>query len=96
MSAKNSTAVSTIPRAERTGNLDVVTEAHVTRIDVDADGRAAGVQYLKGGETYIQPAAAVLLAGYTYENARLLLLSTSDRFSARPREQSAAKSAATT
>ena len=35
------------------------------------------MQYLKGGETYIQPAAVVLLAGYTYENTRLLLLSTS-------------------
>jgi gluconate 2-dehydrogenase alpha chain len=75
--AKNSTAVSTIPRAERTGNLTVVTEAHVTRIDVDGEGRAAGVQYVKGGEAYIQPAAVVLLAGYTYENVRLLLLSTS-------------------
>jgi gluconate 2-dehydrogenase alpha chain len=78
--AKNSTAVSTIPRAEQTGNLRVVTEAHVTRIDVDADGRAAGVQYLKDGETYIQPASVVLLAGYTYENVRLLLLSTSTAY----------------
>jgi gluconate 2-dehydrogenase alpha chain len=77
VSAKNSTAVSTIPRAEATGNLSIVTEAHVTRIDVDAEGRAAGVQYVKGGETFIQPAAVVLLAGYTYENTRLLLLSTS-------------------
>ena len=80
VSAKGSTAVSTIPRAQATGHLDVVTEAHVTRIDVDADGRAAGVQYLKNGETYIQPAAAVLLACYTYENSRLLLLSSSDAF----------------
>jgi gluconate 2-dehydrogenase alpha chain len=80
VSAKNSTAVSTIPRAERTGHLSVVTEAHVTRIDVGGDGRAAGVQYVKGGETYIQPAAVVLLAGYTYENARLLLLSTSPKY----------------
>jgi gluconate 2-dehydrogenase alpha chain len=80
VSAKNSTAVSTIPRAERTGYLSVVTEAHVTRIDVDGDGRAAGVQYVKGGETYIQPAAVVLLAGYTYENTRLLLLSTSAKY----------------
>ena len=95
-SAKNSTAVSTIPRAEATGKLAVVTEAHVTRIDVDADGRAAGVQYLKGGETYIQPAAVVLLAGYTYENARLLLLSTSARVSARAREQPRPGRAATT
>jgi len=77
VSAKCSTAVTTIPRAEATGNLSVVTEAHVTRIDVDREGRAAGVQYLKGGETYIQPASVVLLAGYTYENTRLLLLSKS-------------------
>ncbi len=80
VSAKGSTAVSTIPRAQATGHLDVVTEAHVTRIDVDADGRAAGVQYLKNGETYVQPAGAVLLACYTYENSRLLLLSSSDAF----------------
>jgi gluconate 2-dehydrogenase alpha chain len=80
VSAKNSTAVTTIPRAEQTGNLGVVTEAHVTRIDVDGEGRASGVQYLKDGETYVQPAAVVLLAGYTYENTRLLLLSTSPAF----------------
>jgi gluconate 2-dehydrogenase alpha chain len=80
VSAKNSTAVSTIPRAEQTGNLTIVTEAHVTRIDVDGEGRAAGVQYLKDGEVYIQPASIVLLAGYTYENTRLLLLSSSDAY----------------
>ena len=77
VSAKGSTAVSTIPRAEQTGNLTIVTQAHVTRIDVDGDGRATGVQYLKGGEVYVQPASVVLLAGYTYENTRLLLLSSS-------------------
>jgi len=80
VSAKSSTAVSTIPRAQASGHLDIVTEAHVTRIDVDSHGRTAGVQYRRGGETYIQPAAAVLLAGYTYENTRLLLLSSSRRY----------------
>ena len=80
VSAKNSTAVSTIPRAQASGHLDVVTEAHVTRIDVGRDRRVTGVQYRKGGETYVQPCAAVLLASYTYENTRLLLLSTSDDF----------------
>ena len=74
--------MSTIPRAQKTGNLDVVTEAQVTRIDVDREGRASGVQYLKGGETYIQPAAVVLLASYTYENVRLLLLSSSAAYPA--------------
>jgi gluconate 2-dehydrogenase alpha chain len=37
----------------------------------------SGVVYLQGGETYFQPADVVLLASYTYENVRLLLLSTS-------------------
>jgi gluconate 2-dehydrogenase alpha chain len=78
--AKSSTAVSTIPPAQQTGNLDVVTEAHVTRIRVDGEGRASGVEYLRNGETYIQPADAVLLASYTYENVRLLLLSTSPAY----------------
>ena len=80
VSAKNSTAVSTIPRAERTGNLEIVTEAHVTRIRVDRDGRASGAEYIRNGEAYVQPADVVLLACYTYENTRLLLLSTSAAF----------------
>jgi len=80
VSAKNSTAVTTIPRAERTGRLDVVTEAHVTRVRVDREGRASGVEYLKDGEVYIQPADVVLLACYTYENIRVLLLSSSDAY----------------
>ena len=75
--AKSSTAVSTIPRAQETGRLTVVTRAHVTSIDADGNGRVSGVTYLKDGETYVQPADAVLLASYTYENVRLLLLSTS-------------------
>ena len=78
--AKNSTAVSTIPKAQKTGNLRIVTEAHVTRVHVDKDGRASAVEYLKNGEVYLQPADVILLAGYTYENVRLLLLSSSDAY----------------
>ena len=40
VSAKNSTAVTTIPRAQATGRLDVVAEATVTTIEVDANGRS--------------------------------------------------------
>jgi len=80
VSAKGSTAVTTIPKAQRTKRLTVVTEAHVTAINVDSQGRASGVTYLKGGTEYFQPAGIVLLAGYTYENVRLLLLSTSAGF----------------
>ncbi len=78
--AKNSTAVSTIPRARATGNLDVVTHARVSRIVTDGYGRVTGVRYEKGGQQYLQPASAVLLGSYTYENVRLLLLSTSRAF----------------
>jgi gluconate 2-dehydrogenase alpha chain len=79
--AKNSTAVSTIPKAQATGRLTVVTQAIVTSVAVDdRSGRVRGVIYLKGGEEYVQPADVVLLAGYTYENVRLLLLSKSKPF----------------
>ncbi|HZR23012.1 MAG TPA: GMC family oxidoreductase [Vicinamibacterales bacterium] len=78
--AKNSTMVTTIPRAQATGRLKVVTRAHVTRIEVDANGLATGVTYLTDGTEYFQPAKVVLLASYTYENVRLLLLSKSKAF----------------
>jgi gluconate 2-dehydrogenase alpha chain len=80
VNAKASPHTTTIPRALETGRLTVVTRAHVTGIDVDANGRATGVRYVTDGEEIIQPAQVVLLAGYTYENIRLLLLSTSPAF----------------
>jgi gluconate 2-dehydrogenase alpha chain len=52
----------------------------VIRIDVNDAGRVTGVSYLKGGTEYFQPADVVLLASYTYENVRLLLLSKSKAF----------------
>ncbi|HKT79500.1 MAG TPA: GMC family oxidoreductase [Vicinamibacterales bacterium] len=75
--AKNSTAVSTVPRAQATGHLQVVTEARVTTIEVDDQGRVSGVTYVMNGTEYFQPAKVVLLASHTYENIRLLLLSVS-------------------
>jgi gluconate 2-dehydrogenase alpha chain len=76
--AKNATHVTTIPRAQATGNLDVVTRAHVTKIAVDdRTGLATGVSYVTDGEEFFQPASVVLVASYTYENSRLLLLSKS-------------------
>ncbi len=75
--AKSSTAVATIPKAMDTGRLTVVTQAHTTTIEVDGDGRATGVNYIKNGQEYCQPADVVLLASYVYENVRMLLLSKS-------------------
>jgi len=78
--AKNSPAVTTIPRAETTGRLSVVTHATVTKIETDNNGRVTGVTYLQDREEYFQPARFVFLSTYTYENVRLLLLSKSRAF----------------
>jgi len=78
--AKSSTAFTTIPKAQATGNLDVVTFARVTNIVTDNNGKVKGVDYVRGNETYFQPASVVLLASYAYENVRLLLLSKSRAF----------------
>src|SRR5580704_4608131 len=75
--AKSSTAVTTIPKAQATGRLKVVTRAHATTLDVDSNGRCTGVSYVTDGVEYFQPARVALLASYTYENVRLLLLSKS-------------------
>ena len=72
--------MTTIPRAQATGRLKVVTHATVTSIEVDGEGRATGVNYLADKTEYFQPAKVVLLASYTYENVRLLLLSRSKAF----------------
>ncbi len=78
--AKGSPNVTTIPKAMATRNLTVVTGARVTRIEVDRQGRATGVVYVKGDMEYFQPANVVILSAYTYENVRLLLLSKSPGF----------------
>jgi gluconate 2-dehydrogenase alpha chain len=81
VNAKNSTAVSTIPKAMATKRLDVVTRATVTSVAVDeSSGRVTGVVYVRDGREYFQPAEVVLLASYTYENVRQLLLSKSRAF----------------
>jgi gluconate 2-dehydrogenase alpha chain len=72
--------VTTIPAAQKTRNLTIVERAHVTRILADANGKVTGVQYLRDGREYFQPAKVVLVAAYTYENVRLLLLSKSKAY----------------
>jgi len=74
---KNSTAVTTIPEAVKTKNLKIFDNAQVTRIEAAPDGKASGVTYIRGGKEYFQPAKVVMVASYTYENSRLLLLSKS-------------------
>lgn len=78
--AKNATHLTTIPRAQETGNFRLVTGAHARRIETDGTGRVTGVTYRHGGQDRFLPARVVLLACYTYENVRLLLLSDSSRY----------------
>jgi gluconate 2-dehydrogenase alpha chain len=80
INAKGSTDIHVIPTAEKTKKLTIVTEARVTRIEVDNQGRASGVTYLKDGREYFQPASVVVLGSFTYEIVRLLLLSTSKAY----------------
>jgi len=80
ISAKNSTSVTTIPAALKTENLTLLERAHVTRILTDNNGKVTGVQYLREGQEYFQPAKVVFLASQTYENVRLLLLSKSKAY----------------
>jgi choline dehydrogenase-like flavoprotein len=52
----------------------------VTRVVVDDNGRATGVTYINRGEEHFQRARLVVVAGYSIETPRLLLLSASSRF----------------
>lgn len=79
--SKSSTLVTAIPRAEKTGNLEIRINSRVFRILTDDNGRAAGVEYRgDDGQMYIQPAKLVILSAYTFENVRLLLISANDKF----------------
>ena len=80
VNAKNSTAVTTIPAALKSKSFAIADKSQVTRILSDRNGRVTGVQYIRDGQEYFQPARVVLLASYTYENSRLLLLSKSKAF----------------
>lgn len=75
--AKASTSLNAIPQAEATGHLTVVPNARAVEVTVGSDGRANGVNYLHRGELRHLTASVVILAGFTYENVRLLLLSKS-------------------
>ena len=75
--AKGSTDLTVIRRALATGRLRVVTGARVTRIDTGADGLATGATFVAEGREVSATARCVMLATFTYENVRLLLLSRS-------------------
>ncbi len=69
-------ALTSIPEALATGNLDLRTHCRAIRVLTDGDGHASGVEYVDAnGELQTQFARVVILCAYTFENVRLLLLS---------------------
>jgi len=78
--AKGSTFVTVLPQALVSGRLEIRTECRAMRVATDARGRATGVEYLARDGMHFQPANVVLLAAYTFENVRLLLLSRCQQF----------------
>ena len=78
---KGSADVTWLPAAQATGRLELVTQAHVVQIEVDAVGRATGVVYRQPDGAHARARGrALVLAGGAVETPRVLLLSTSARF----------------
>jgi choline dehydrogenase-like flavoprotein len=73
--SKWSTLVAELPKAAKTGNLDLRSGCHVAQITHDASGKVDGVLYFEDGALHKQSARAVCVAGNAIETARLLLLS---------------------
>ncbi len=79
--AKWSTLYTELPRAEKTGNMDLRPESHVVRIEHNDAGKASAVVYMdKDGKEQRQKARIVCVAGNSIETPRLLLLSASNLF----------------
>ena len=70
-----STAYGYLRPARGRPNLDIVTGAQVTRIDVDG-GRARAVDYVKGGRSHrVEAASEVLLCAGAIQSPQILMLS---------------------
>jgi len=79
VNAKASPLITHVPDALARG-AEVRANSMVTRIEVDASGSASGVTYLRDGVEHFQRARLVVVAGYSIETPRLLLLSANRRF----------------
>ncbi|MEJ8851987.1 GMC family oxidoreductase [Variovorax rhizosphaerae] len=79
--AKWSTLYTELPKAEKTGNMDLRPESHVSRIEHNDAGKVTGVVYFdKDGKEQRQKARVVCVAANSIETARLLLLSASNKY----------------
>src|SRR5215472_15791933 len=79
--AKSSILVTKLPEADASGNFKLYTGAMVYRVNSDNSGRATGVSYYgpDGSDNTVE-ADLVILAPFTYDNTRLLLLSKTAKF----------------
>lgn len=82
VNAKNSTAVTAIPRAVATGQCELRTESIAKRIVVDTHGKATGVEYFQNGQLVEQPCRAVVVSCSATETPRLLFNSATKLFPA--------------
>ncbi len=78
--AKNSTAVTVIPRAIKTGHCDLRTNAIARKIVVDDKGKATGVEYVQNGQLNEQPCRLVIVSCSATESPRLLFNSATKMF----------------
>jgi choline dehydrogenase-like flavoprotein len=79
VNAKASPLVTHLPDAIHHG-VEVRADSMATRIPLDGNGMAAGVEYVGGGVPRLQRARAVAVAGYAIETPRLLLNSAQRGF----------------
>ncbi len=77
--AKASAQNTVLDEALATGRLRVVTGATVTAIVTDESGRAVAARYHGADGEATQAGGAIVLAAYSFENTRLLLLSRDPR-----------------
>lgn len=79
--AKWSTNYTEIPRAIKTGRVELRSEAMVLQIQHDKSGKVNGVLYVdKDGKKHLQKARIVAVAANSIESPRLLLNSASSKF----------------
>ncbi len=79
VNAKASPLITHIPDALAHG-AEVRPHAMVSKIVLDQNGRASGIEYFRDGVPRFQRARMIAVAGYSIESPRLLLLSGCDRF----------------
>jgi len=79
VNAKASPLITHIPDALAHG-AEIRSDCMVSRVELDAHGRASGVVYFDGGVERRQRARVTVVAGYSIETPRLLLNSACSRF----------------